>query len=281
MSKDSFTFKPHEGSKNISPFSRAGVQVNPIRIDERGDMQKASSASGFLWNENGKLFLFTNYHVVSGVNAITGKHLSDWFPNACDISFFAEAAQPTEQNPDQHILCRCTGRIEYDGSFIEDMWRLHSLGKSVDLVACEIAWENTDYTPVCLNLTAQIGLFDGEVGEDVFVVGYPEGQNFELGLPLWKRGSIATDPELDQNDLPQYYIDTIGNPGLSGSFVILKKELSRIGDVEGRVRNKYVFSGVYAGRLGSAGLESQIGRVFKVDAVKDIVNSFDFGALPA
>ena len=264
----------HSEPVSISPFSRAAVQLNPIRLDEDGKVIARSSASGFFWNEHGKLLLFTNYHVVSGVNTITCKHLSHWVPNACEIGYSVETPQPSEDNPDQTALLRYTGRIEFDDNSLTDYWHIHSDGQSVDLAAMEIEWQDASAAPVCLNLTMQQGQFDGEPGEDVFVVGYPEGKRFERDLPLWKRGSIATDPSLDQLGLPQYYIDTIGNSGLSGSFVILKKENSLIGDADGRVRNKYAFAGVYAGRLGEKGIESQVARIVKVSAVEDIVLSF-------
>lgn len=264
----------HPESISVSPFSRSAVQVNPIRLDEDGKEIARSSASGFFWNEHGKLLLFTNYHVISGVNTITGMHLAGWIPNGCELSFFAESHRPSETNPYQHALSRYTARIEFDDSMLTDAWHIHSRGESVDLAAMHIAWQDPKLEPVCLNLTMQEVEFDGEAGEDVFVIGYPEGQKFERGLPLWKRGSIATDPDLDQKNLPQYYIDSIGNSGLSGSFVLLKKEISLIGDSVGRARGKYAFAGVYAGRLGTDGIESQVGRVFKVSAVKDIVQSF-------
>lgn len=266
--------KFHPESISVSPFSRAAVQVNPVRIDQDGKEIARSSASGFFWNEGGKLLLFTNYHVISGVNTITNMHLAHWVPNACDIGFFAESRWPSEENPDRYALLRYTARIEFDDCALTDTWHVHSRGKAVDLAAMHIAWQNPEIEPVCLNLTMQAGEFDGDAGEDVFVIGYPEGQKFERGLPLWKRGSIATDPHLDQKGLPQYYIDSIGNSGLSGSFVLLKKEMSLIGGAAGRTRSQYAFAGVYAGRLGENGIESQVGRIFKVGAVEDIVNSF-------
>lgn len=274
MDRSLSKIKFHPESVSISPFSRSSVQVNPIRLDQDGKEIARSNASGFFWNEHGKLLLFTNYHVVSGVNTITGMHLAGWVPNGCEISFFAESPRPSENNRHQHALFRYKARIEFDDSMLTDAWHIHARGYSVDLAAISIDWQDSNIAPVCLNLTGLVGEFDGQAGEDVFVIGYPEGQNFERGLPLWKRGSIATDPELDQRNLPQYYIDTIGNGGLSGSFVLLKKEVSLIGDSVGRTRHKYAFAGVYAGRLGVNGIENQVGRVFKASAVKDIVDSF-------
>jgi hypothetical protein len=56
---------------------------------------------------------------------------------------------------------------------------------------------------------------------DVFVLGYPFGPG-KTGLPVWKRGSIASEPDLVPQVENYLLVDTASRPGMSGSPVILR-----------------------------------------------------------
>ena len=56
---------------------------------------------------------------------------------------------------------------------------------------------------------------------DVFVLGFPRGMTGGAKFPVWKRGSIASEPEIDVDDLPKILIDTATREGMSGSPVYL------------------------------------------------------------
>lgn len=52
------------------------------------------------------------------------------------------------------------------------------------------------------------------VGMDVFVLGYPFG--FQLpGYPVWKRGSIASEPDLAPLTYRYMLVDSASRPGMS------------------------------------------------------------------
>jgi hypothetical protein len=59
------------------------------------------------------------------------------------------------------------------------------------------------------------------IGMDVFVLGYPFGPG-KTGLPVWKRGSIASEPDLVPQVENYLLVDTASRPGMSGSPVILR-----------------------------------------------------------
>src|SRR5690606_7547831 len=61
------------------------------------------------------------------------------------------------------------------------------------------------------------------VGDDCFVIGYPFDNFQPLGLPIWKRASIASEPLLNVDQLPKILVDTATRPGLSGSPVIFQR----------------------------------------------------------
>jgi hypothetical protein len=58
-----------------------------------------------------------------------------------------------------------------------------------------------------------------ETGLDVFVLGFPRGMSGGAEFPIWKRGSIASEPNFDIDNLPKILIDTATREGMSGAPV--------------------------------------------------------------
>jgi hypothetical protein len=118
----------------------------------------------------------------------------------------------------------------------------------------------------------------------VYVLGYPYDINGGKELPIWKRGSIATEPSINIDNLPKILIDTATRPGMSGSPVIYRRsgiiykddsmELSKdtiIGTISG-------FLGVYSGRINAKDtLEAQLGIVWKEEVIEEILKGEVFG----
>jgi hypothetical protein len=68
----------------------------------------------------------------------------------------------------------------------------------------------------------KLGLVDDinfEVGSDLFIVGFPFGLALGNLLPIWKRGTVASEPLFRPDGLSMFYIDSFRNPGMSGSPV--------------------------------------------------------------
>jgi hypothetical protein len=59
------------------------------------------------------------------------------------------------------------------------------------------------------------------IGMNVFILGYPFGSG-PPSFPVWKRGCIASEPDLVRMTTGYYLIDTASRPGMSGSPVILR-----------------------------------------------------------
>lgn len=94
-------------------------------------------------------------------------------------------------------------------------------------------------------------------GDDCFILGYPL-QNYEgLMPPIWKRGSIASEPSLGVGGRPVFLVDAATTPGMSGS-PILRKVTTVTADNKdvGAIQefSSYELIGVYAGRLESGKL---------------------------
>src|SRR4051794_887785 len=103
------------------------------------------------------------------------------------------------------------------------------------------------------------------IGMDVFVLGYPFGRG-KTGLPVWKRGSIASEPNSVPHVEKYLLVDTASRPGMSGSPVILRSYGMHLTQgntfsVSSGAANKFI--GVYSGRLHTQDpLEAQIGMVW-------------------
>jgi S1-C subfamily serine protease len=58
-------------------------------------------------------------------------------------------------------------------------------------------------------------------GDSVSVVGFPfgMGQDVTLGLPIWKTGTVASDPDVNFSGRPMFLVDTTSRQGMSVSPV--------------------------------------------------------------
>ena len=120
--------------------------------------------------------------------------------------------------------------------------------------------------------------------DDVFVIGYPWGLSGSGGaLPIYKRGSIASEPAIDYLGLPRFLIDCRTSAAMSGSPVLV--EHSGVWNPNGSMTGDSIigtlvnFVGVYSGRLlSSEGVSvedsevTEIGIVWKKHALDALVN---------
>lgn len=115
------------------------------------------------------------------------------------------------------------------------------------------------------------------IGMPLFILGFPFGR-IGAGMPVWKRGSFASEPFLSPDIDHRYLIvDTASRPGMSGSPVIQRVH----GEVE-LEDNRYGrpasgdgvcnFVGVYSGRFHTEDQkDAQLGRVWPKRLVEEIV----------
>jgi hypothetical protein len=98
-------------------------------------------------------------------------------------------------------------------------------------------------------------------------------------LPIWKRATIATEPDFDLDGLPKFYIDTATREGMSGSPVYAQEvgywlpegESDQSKATLGKGRR---FLGVYSGRLGADDeFKAQRGIVWKESALISLIEA--------
>lgn len=127
--------------------------------------------------------------------------------------------------------------------------------------------------------------YQPEAMADVFVIGYPWGlsstENRGGGLPVYKKGCIASDPIIDFRRLPSVLIDCRTTSAMSGSPVIASQSgiFMPDGKISGNMALGTVsaFLGVYSGRLydqefktGCGDEVSEIGIVWKSSVLEHI-----------
>ena len=128
---------------------------------------------------------------------------------------------------------------------------------------------------------------------EVYVLGYPLGLTGGGQFPIWKRGTIASEPGIDLEGLPKLYIDTATRKGMSGAPVFAQETGLIVPEdpndsAKGSLGKARRFLGVYASRLDGDEFSAQLGVVWKDTAIEQIIierkkgiSSFELMRTPA
>lgn len=225
-----------------------------------------ASGTAFIWISGEQHFLVTNWHNVSGKDPRTGKHLSKSLAEPDRLAGLWNSASILGVKFPHEI------RIRDDED--RPMWWVHpKYGNRVDVVALPIP-------PVSgaimhpINTMHHVKDMRVAIGHDIFVLGYPFGVG-HAGLPIWKRGSIASEPEIINRSDPYILIDTASRPGMSGSPVILRKwggYQSDNGATHMGTGDATRLIGVYSGRLSTADPnDAQLGLTWPTFLLEEII----------
>lgn len=240
----------------------------------------------------GELVLLTAGHVVTGLHAHSGQPLG-----MGGTPQFLALRLPDSSLWSAYYWVRVPLR-DTEGA---PLWRQHPAGPQVDVVAVpiprklsfcddqgvlmhddpvaefdtngvvrpELVWHELDKPLPPIHL---------DVADDLSIVGFPFGVTGGKGLAVWTRGFIATELQFDHDNLPMYLIDSRTRPGQSGAPVIFYSRSGQFptGDGIGFGLGSELlrFMGIYSGRVTE---QSDLGRVFKVSAVMEVLSA---GAAP-
>ena len=154
-------------------------------------------------------------------------------------------------------------------------WLYHPVHKrKVDVVAVPVNAPN-DVAPFRpINALAQARL-SVQVGMDVFVLGYPFDARPPF-FPVWKRGSLASEPSLVRVGERFHLVDTASRPGMSGAPVILRSYGTHLTESGPSITTEPAtkFLGVYSGRLNTKSSDdAQLARVWPEAYMNDIIDA--------
>jgi len=239
-----------------------------MHLDET--KQPLASGTGFIYQYREKFYLITNWHNVTGLNPITKEPISKHggIPDVIVMTLQIRK-EPYIQWENFHINL-------YEDSDAD--WYVHPIYKElVDVVAMELVIpENFNGMLRPIN-EIKFDEFKLEVADDVYILGFPYKIKGSGHFPIWKRGSVASEPDLDYEGLPKFFIDTAGKSGMSGAPVVFRRTGIH-GAVNGKISNETIigqiqgFVGVYSGRIvGKSQLDAQLGVVWKKEVIEEII----------
>lgn len=194
------------------------LSLFPIKIIQLCKGEPVGSGTGciFVSSPRGEHFLVTNWHILTGRQTQNPAELMPNVPDSPDEIRFSLFQSDT--NYERTLTLRAP---LYDRNSNAARWIEHPRGGCViDLAALplvDIPDEAEVISSADLRPTQNMKL---EVGMDVFIIGFPYGITGGGGiLPVWKKGTIATEPYVLLDDLPKFLVDSSTRLGMSGSPV--------------------------------------------------------------
>jgi hypothetical protein len=250
-------------------FNGLSFCCTPIELlSNDGTDQVTGTATGFFWLRHGKPYLVTNWHVITGRNSFTGAlNPKGYIPKK--IRFYGLSVLV---NSGTINFSRNQWTLEWGDDAAKSLAiQPKANGQNIDIWGMPIPPDSVfgrdpHRTGFKGSTEASCFLNDHDssrivtnVGDDCFILGYPL-QNYEgLMLPIWKRGSIASETPLGVGGRPIFLVDATTTSGMSGSPIIRKATTLTADnrDIDALQEfSSYEFIGIYAGRLEGSPLAS-------------------------
>jgi hypothetical protein len=267
---------PHQETKKpIELISLSAVKV--YAIDQGGTKHPATA---FLYEDSDKTYLVTNWHVLTGRDPSNRKiSKTGALVTHLEVAFHF--------TPDQkHVSPYQSARNTYEILNINSMtgtWLEHN-DSEIDVAILEVATPENALITTLNKIPFDTG-YEPTVSEEVFVIGFPEGLAIpDTTLPLWKGGTIASDPAVHVGRKPLNLIDCDTYEGMSGAPVIARRQSGLfLYDGAGKMRDDSVFGevrqffGIYSGRvrqkIGDELIATKFGVVWRARVVDEILRS--------
>lgn len=241
----------------MQPIVVSNITLSAAMLLVFCDDVEISRSTGFIWSHEDADFLITNWHCVTGINPFTGRSLSKTGarPNRLQM------ALPTTQFGVKFVL-----DLPLYGVQGNALWQVHpTAGEQVDVVAIPFADEFRSDEGTKRSLARPLNEFESKrhqafVGDELMIAGFPRNLHMH-GLPLFKRATFATEPNLFKDEPNvrhesthrQVWVDCATRQGMSGSPVIHVKRsmiLRPHGDNGyDDLLDSYSFYGIYSGRI--------------------------------
>jgi hypothetical protein len=242
--------------------------LTTVAVEQYANGKKLGSATAFVWLFNSKYYLVTNWHVVTGRNAQTKELELPCRPENLRAYFSVDPQKFWKQPVDLPL---------YDDA-LNPIWLKHPdhNRRNIDLAALPVDHiaEKAGMSIHPINTLRSDVDLEVSIGMDVFILGYPFG--FSLpGFPIWKRGSIASEPDLVHQTDGYLHVDTASRPGMSGAPVIRRSwgtHSLASGGTSSHSVPQSKFIGVYSGRRHTTDpSDAQIGMVWMKRDVEELI----------
>ncbi|HHQ4467739.1 TPA: hypothetical protein ACSPZQ_001251 [Aeromonas veronii] len=122
-----------------------------------------------------------------------------------------------------------------------------------------------------------------DVTEELFIPGYPQNVHDFYVQPVWKRATIASSVQSGWNREPKFLVDSASKSGMSGAPVFYYNAKGIV-QIQGVTRyfnqEAAILVGVYVGRVGvEKGVDPQIGTVWNQSVINEIIEGQCFERL--
>ncbi|CAB3759375.1 hypothetical protein [Paraburkholderia solisilvae] len=277
-----------------------------VHLSMRRGEHELSVGTGILYSRNGKVFIVTAWHNLSGRHAITMKPISSVlaFPDtvvatvSCRTDLNGKTygysrlpfTIPLEVNDTPTYLVHAqafprvdVAAIPFDVGIpyqIEMQVSNGGVAKMTWLPRGPISANGMTSDVECIqdveSSYAQPQSFpDLWLGDDLFIMGYPRALSDLFGQPLWKRATVASSPQSGTR-VKHFLVDCASREGMSGAPVVSynRTGLTMNGGAIQVGTPTTIFHGIYTSRVGKADLfEAQIGTVWQRTAADEIIDA--------
>jgi S1-C subfamily serine protease len=244
---------------NLSRNSVASLLIEPSYNNH-----KVASGTGFVVREQERSYLVTNRHNVTGRDS-KNRPITE-----------------TAQMPDSLLIWH--NEHSHPGAWVP-------ITEPLYITAGQPAWlehpthgAQVDVAVLPLTRTQNIDIFEHDqrssersniavpVSADVSIIGFPFGLTGGGVLGIWSRGTIATEPDIEYDNLPLLLVDSRTRKGQSGSPVIFQTDgrayPTKDGGIQMSSGNQTILVGIYSGRVHA---ESDLGFVWKARVINEII----------
>jgi len=252
------------------------ISISATRDTTTSPVQQLSiiDGTGFIVQFAGAFYLITNWHIATGRNPLSGANLNSYDALPERLSGWLHLDHQDEPGK---LGWHAWSWDLYDENG-QALWYVHpEFGKNVDVIALPVDPSAsivsghdraTMFFPYSLDPAPRPAALYPTA--DVSVVGFPAGVTVGGKLPVWTRGTVATEPAAPIDGLPAFLVDARTRPGQSGSPVIgywigprvLANGTTYVGGEE------WELFGVYSGRTST---DSDLGKVWRREAVRQIL----------
>jgi hypothetical protein len=251
----------------VDIYSRVSCYVQAFKGDHR-----LWNGTGFFFNTKGKLYFITNNHVVGGkfyIDEYIQGHgyppTADLFPDNIIIRVYGKILNDTVNIRIPLIIDNKLAYINFNNSSI--------LNDLMDVVAIPIPQNIVAPANIDLIYLSSIDLQPDLVlypSYDLFIVGFPFDFARYSVYPLWKKGTIASEPTLINSN--KFLIDATARGGMSGSSVYFRGTTFIANHTQfmgGGVRTFLI--GIYSAQ----NVNAEIGVVWKLSKVINELNQLN------
>ena len=249
----------------IDPLSMCSIFLNLLK-----NGNPLWSATGYISNIEGKSYLITNKHVVSGTNPFT--EANKGIPDS--LLMIHHSSEKIGK-----WVKKIIPLYNEDGS---KAWLEYSRRTDIDVVLLPInESEDIKFYPIDLSLADTDLVVTPAM--TVSIIGFPFGHTGGAMFPIWKTGHIASEPEIDYYpNRPAFLIDATTRGGMSGAPVVVRMSggyKTSNGNFVMSSGQRTKFLGTYSGRLlpdeGSddAQRSSEIGIVWRPRVLYEIAKN--------